>query len=328
MHSDAASTGKVDLFAEWTDQLDDPEKPAPGTREQRAHLCEVFVAESATTTPILESTTHKPAVHHFGDTKFHAVVFKPVATTRFREYFPRALTDDETNVTLTVRCTVKILNSARPDAPKVLYVVPTFGWQGRTRSPGCGKRTRKGGGLRVYLDRPWYSSGDGELLGVVFRENENFTSLDENLQPLVTQWGVDPIWLSQAPTESAAPKRAFHRAESLRKSNARRNSHSRFPSSVTSRNSISSASCGSPTSSWISARRYTPFVRLALVRFQPDSVEHAEISRVVRAEFAQLAADRTASIATNSTPAGAKVNIVVTGPTYEASSLPRTRRGA
>ena len=43
--------------------------------------------------------------------------------------------------------------------------------------------------------------------------------------------------------------------------------------------------------------------------------------RVVRAEFAQLAADRTASIATNSTPAGAKVNIVVTGPTYEASSL-------
>ena len=26
---------------------------------------------------------------------------------------------------------------------------------------------RTGGGLRIYMDRPWYSSGDGELLGVV-----------------------------------------------------------------------------------------------------------------------------------------------------------------
>jgi hypothetical protein len=39
-----------------------------------------------------------------------------------------------------------------------------------------------------------------------------------------------------------------------------------------------------------------PFVRLALCRYQPSSVEDAYISRVVLADYAQLAPDRTASI--------------------------------
>ena len=322
VQSDAASTGKVDLFAEWTDPLDDPEKPAPGTREQRAHLCEVFVAEGATSTAILESTTHKPAVHHFGDTKFHAVFYKPVATTRFREYFPRALTDEASNVTLAgaPSAPVKILNSARPDAPKVLYVVPTFGWQGDPAVPGATKRLRKGGGLRVYLDRPWYSSGDGELLGVVFRENENFTSLNENLKPLVTQWGVDPIWLSQAPTESAARKEHFVAPKASGKATLAELAEPVFVVGYEPEFDLQRKLWFADIELDIGLS-YTPFVRLALVRFQPDSVEQAEISRVVRAEFAQLAADRTASIATNSTPAGAKVKIRVTGPTYQASSL-------
>jgi hypothetical protein len=62
----------------------------------------------------------------------------------------------------------------------VLYVIPTWTWSERTvpglTLPGGPAlrpttfRTRSGGGLRVYLDRPWYSSGADELLGVVLED--------------------------------------------------------------------------------------------------------------------------------------------------------------
>jgi hypothetical protein len=41
---------------------------------------------------------------------------------------------------------------------------------------------------------------------------------------------------------------------------------------------------------------YWPFVRLALVRYQPSSLTGAEISRVTQADFAQLAPDRVATV--------------------------------
>jgi len=45
---------------------------------------------------------------------------------------------------------------------------------------------------------------------------------------------------------------------------------------------------------------YHPFVRLALARYQPHSVKDAELSRIVLAEFIQLAPDRMAWIARDS----------------------------
>jgi hypothetical protein len=41
---------------------------------------------------------------------------------------------------------------------------------------------------------------------------------------------------------------------------------------------------------------YFPFVRLALARYQPQSVPDAHLSRVVLADFAQLVPDRSASL--------------------------------
>ena len=63
---------------------------------------------------------------------------------------------------------ISILNSARPAAPKVLYVIPTFRWERKGDTlEGRIESKRSGGGLRVYLELPWFSSGDGEQLGVV-----------------------------------------------------------------------------------------------------------------------------------------------------------------
>jgi len=54
---------------------------------------------------------------------------------------------------------------------------------------------------------------------------------------------------------------------------------------------------------------YFPFVRLALARYQPISLEHAHLSRVVRADYVQLAPDRAVTI---TRPKGSSRDLAVT----------------
>ena len=70
--------------------------------------------------------------HLFGDTKFRSVDYCLRATTAFREYFPAAVTADAKNITRDgPNVTLMVPNRARPAAPKVLYAVPSFGWDPR-----------------------------------------------------------------------------------------------------------------------------------------------------------------------------------------------------
>ena len=64
-------------------------------------------------------------------------------------------------------------------------------------------------------------------------------------------------------------------------------------------------------------RSYFPFVRLALVRYQPHALPDAKISRVVLADFAQVAPRRTVS----AERAGGKLQITVRGPAPERGSI-------
>ena len=57
--------------------------------------------------------------------------------------------------------------SQRPHAPRVAYAVPTFGWTSSTSAGLSGQFCQDGNGLRVYLEAPGYSSGEGEVLAVV-----------------------------------------------------------------------------------------------------------------------------------------------------------------
>lgn len=316
----AASTGKVDVRGEWEDPVDDLSLPAPTTRRQQTHLCEVTIPEGAAKTDLLDGAKKAKPIHNFGDTKFHLVTYVPTATTRFREYFPDTITKAPENLSVEGPDAgpVKVPSSARPEAPKVLYVVPTFEWV-ETAGAGSVKRTRKGGGLRVYLERPWYSSGDGELLGVVYAVGARFVDLDEELKRCVTRWGSDPTWATAATEETADKKN--------------------FVGWVEKRDGLSLEEVPQPVSvvgfpvEFDPVRRlwfadiemnvgpsYAPFVRLALARFQPDSIPGVELSPVARAEFAQLAPDRRASVATVPTATGGvRINVGVRGLTYEAS---------
>jgi hypothetical protein len=115
-----------------------------------------------------------PKHHEFRDTKYRRIEYWLEATTSFREYLERDLlvgTDDEpTDEHIKVvgpKLVSWVPSSAPPPAPDVLYIVPTFGWVRATDAQGRQSSWRRGGGLRVYLNRSWWVTGYGEMLAVV-----------------------------------------------------------------------------------------------------------------------------------------------------------------
>jgi hypothetical protein len=446
----AKSTGRLDVEASWTEPIDDPATDGPAQRDGQAHVTDLQLEATEDACQIGRDETprigaappvHK-ARHEFGDTKHRSVTYQAIATTRFREYFPAEITDKPSLITSegpTVQLNVP--SSRRPDPPIVLYVVPTWTWDERrilgTSFPGFRGppttlfRTRSGGGLRVYLNRPWYSSGDGELLGVVLEDQPWITwpidvgdglqisavakaqadevaeraiaeglingagrrsaSASERMiqglrrsvavmspsgprstpataaeraavshdlaersarlrvgesrsrfsapevaslagvlakfkfvsgdpQKFVTHWGLDPIWGS-APMDDGP---FIHQ----------------FPLRVAVGTSVSLLEAPShgvtvvghspefdPVRKlWFcdiqvdAGHSYFPFIRLALARYQPDSIEGQQLSPIVMADFAQLVAERRAAI----TRIGSAVAISIRGPggyTQEAANL-------
>jgi hypothetical protein len=194
-----ASTAKIDLLADWEDPVDDPSAPEPATQLQswradeaplhEPHSGWLFTGSGATQRtvgyydqehdiiwfarqgdrwgdiPPSEAGVSGIAapLHHFADTRHHIVRYVAVATSRFREYFAPEANLDYTRSSEPV--TVHVPASARPAPPRVVKVLPTFGWDRQTAT-NLKSSVRFGRGLRVYLERPWYSSGADELLGV------------------------------------------------------------------------------------------------------------------------------------------------------------------
>ena len=195
-----------------------------------------------------------------------------------------------------------VRSSARPAAPAVRDVTPVFTW---TRSVSVGGRlqleaasTRTSNTLRVLLDRPWYTSGDGELLGVVlYPAPTRGVPPGDELHPYVSLWGEDPT----VPTRglpSSSPG-----AEEL-------------PATTTFRSGLSVPGTASRVDVaghevaydaerdlWYCdvvldvAEAYLPFVRLALARFQPNSIDDAQLSSVVLAPTVQLPPRRRTTVA-------------------------------
>ncbi|HEY0320616.1 MAG TPA: hypothetical protein VGC66_06685 [Pyrinomonadaceae bacterium] len=301
-HLSVKSTGRIDLLADWEMWVDDLTDPAPKRVKGAAHVCERKIEDYFPDD--LYTYRMETIRHEFGDTKYRSVQYHLLGTTRFREYFSPEITADPKQITRSgpVR-EIPIRNSARPAAPKVLYIVPSFRWDEESSPPHAPdwenmKKRRTGGGLRVYMDRPWYSSGDEELLGVVLPPSPLTPRLgySDKMKPYVTQIGVDPLWTSETTGLALTPD-GFHKF-------------------TAAQDNLSLEELGGGqkftvvgfTPEYNHERRlwycdiqfapqvyksYYPFVRLALVRFQPNSIADAHLSRVVLADFAQLAPDRS-----------------------------------
>ncbi|MCA1690033.1 MAG: hypothetical protein LC720_06245 [Actinobacteria bacterium] len=268
------------------------------------------------------------ARHEFGDTRHRTVTYRATATTRHREYFPHEVTRDPAAISVDgPAITVDVPSSARPAAPVVRYAVSTTRWE--RPADASQPRRRHGGGVRVYLDRPWYSSGDGELLGVVLADARAYPPtgpVPAPLRPYVTHWGNDPTWESPplaGPPTPSGPATASRSGLSL----------------------AESAGAGAPADALVTvvghpvafdAERglwycdiqiapgptYMPFVRLALARFQPSSLKDCELSRVVTLPFVQLLPDRALTVSGPSAAAPDRVGIRLDGVSYLSSACP------
>ena len=224
--------------------------------------------------------------------------------------------------------TISVLNSARPAAPKPLYVIPSFGWELTTEGAWTVSK-RSGGGLRVYLDRPWFSSGEGELLAAVLwgcapPPGTSITgwAVPDFLKGYVTQWGKDPIWSAAAPPSQAVPLPDHFR-------NAVAVGAELTLDELSNRPFIPFTAVGHQVAYddtrgrrlWYCdiemdmGEAYFPFVRLALARYQPQSVANAHLSRVVLVDFVQLMPDRSASITFDPIDTTA-VQLAIDGLTY------------
>ncbi|HDR8433904.1 TPA: hypothetical protein QC285_003695 [Bacillus cereus] len=269
----------------------------------------------------------KVAAHEFGDTKYRRVTYRVQATSRFREYFvptmePNHLIQEGYGVEL------DILSSAKPNPPRVLFVLPTFNWKQETDANGTIKSVRRSGGVRVYLDRPWWSSGEGELLGVVLMEHSRIEVDDMN--DYFTFWGQDPIWRSPMlqrpkPENFINSKKVFNTVKltELKETFVKVVG---FEVQWDKKRKLWYCDIEMDT-----ADAYYPFIRLSLARFQPNSLVHYEdeinriplrdhrISTVVLADFVQTVPNRSVTV-TREVGVSNIYTVSVSGITYTAST--------
>ena len=362
----AASTAKVDLRADWTDPVDDLTKPTPGTQHLATVVDEVplndlqegilYSNDRPTDQPWRAVGYYDPhhdligfasggtelgnlsagqvvytdalPRHQIGDTRHHLINYTAIATSRYREYFPPKNNDgsDRDFTRTSTAIAVHVPASTRPLAPQIVYVLPTFGWQ-RESSTNLKRSVRIGGGLRIYLDRPWWSSGEGELLGVaLWAGGAVDNEIREIWKPFITQWGQDPIWLSEAlpamPNTWNFPDAAATETNLLLEE--------RFKDGTPRQVNVAghTVAFDSYRKLWYcdltvdtQTTTYAPFVRLALVRYQPYALQEVKLSRVVLADFVQLTPERAATITADPYTPG-QLRVVVSGQAPRRSTSP------
>jgi hypothetical protein len=341
MLSHGWSTSHVDVRAGWDDPVDDPASPRPVMVRGSGDAFRVAIAYAQTSTPLLHQAraaerqvvtspvphtrlwnvddVHRNARHELGDTLHRRVTYTPVGTTRYQEYFPPALIADPRNLqTEGEPLLASVPSSARPVAPRVLYAVPTFAWDPpRDSEPDATVRRRLGSGLRIYLDRPWFSSGRGERLAVVCEEQPA-----DWLTPHVSTWGRDPAWTGEALPRMAVTDVIADAGEAKWFPGSDAGERVVHAHGVALPEAVVPVSVAGVIPQWSEERKlwyadveldtrgaYWPFVSLALARWQPDSIAGCALSPVVRCHFAQVAPDRAASVVRH----GDLVDVVLTG---------------
>ena len=273
------STGRLDVAASWIEFEDVAAEAERGERPVKVlHLHSETIARG-----------DPPAMrirHEFGDTKHRTVRYTLNATTRFREYF-KASEPESLFQVAREQAPVNIVSTARPPAPVVLGVVPAFRW---TRTQGGADRlehTRHAQRLRVELARPWFQTGEGEQLAVILAPDGAAVAATSDL---VTRMGRDPLFGTPA-TPARPPLEWFPNAAAqvviLPELNA---PVTVVPFDVAPGGDrwYADVEFAIPAA----AQSYNPFVRLAVARYQRDSLAGMQVSPVVIADSVPLLPDR------------------------------------
>ena len=342
-----ASTDSISVDCQWQDPFDDLSFPEPQVRPFSA---------TALTTPIQPkedialfsptkdediffpdgtSVRNHQAIHHIGDTLHHKISYRLRATTRFREYFAPEILEpssdanplDDGKSVVSEALTISVPSSAPPAAPMVHSVIPLFCWQ-QAEEPEqpIATRSRRLSGVRIYLQRPWFSSGEGELLGVVVAARGS----DAKLENLVSHWGRDPIWVSA----DLDRRPLFLELDSVLKSTGFDNRQ--FPArpvkepvrlklteGVSNQNLPKVSILGyqpqynRERGLWYVdiavdiKSEFWPFIRFSVVRYQPESLPDCHLSAPVLCDFVQLPPPRDLTVSRTDISG---VRVVLSGP--------------
>ena len=241
---DRPTTVRVDFNLAWSDQVDDLSQSGPQWRSKNAivsldHIPAALsqLLDSARQTPnsratpdqaednslvllagvrtALKRTTNedlrgKKLSVAFGDTRARIVDVTAVAQSRFADEFePQSVPFFSSPGELRqLICP----SSASPAIPSIDYVMPQYHWL--EDKAGHQAHERIGGCFRVWLNRPWFSSGVEERLAVVcwpgamfdktftkqvlYRAFAEICGVNNDpppfLESFVTRWGLDPLW--------------------------------------------------------------------------------------------------------------------------------------
>jgi hypothetical protein len=301
------STGRLEIIAHWEEPFDDLNKRDYDPKPVQ-HSASVFIKHLSTEESEVTQQTTKdspfvlpaPLRHDFGDTRYREVAYGIEASSRFKEYYPptgddagrfAVATPDEKEKSLTVR------SRARPSLCVVNRVGPAFRW---STPPGEGKRDfirERQCYARVWIERPWFSSGAGERLGVVLLQSgPQAAGVDpETVGRFISQWGADPLWSSPQINRPLSPNDFAgyaHKAVGLKLGEV----------DLVVDVVAYDVQYSPERHMWYADiqvnpnNSYFPFVRLALARYQYHSIPGVELSGVVLADPVQIFPARKAKV--------------------------------
>ncbi len=211
----------------------------------------------------------------------------PDGTSLRIEYIPLPVSRLSSEAATGGTIVVDVPSASPPASPVVRAIVPAFA---RTITETATSITvdHDGRVLRALIERPWYSSGSGELLGVA-------TDLASVATPSLTRWGRDPIWSGSGPTVRPANTSFPRAAESMATADGRfhvAGHEVTFDAErkVWTADVLIDANFG-----------YRPWVQLSLCRLQPLAVDLAHVSDPVQCEPVRLGASRTLTVVKGAT---------------------------
>jgi hypothetical protein len=213
------STERLQLRASWAETVDDLATEGPtvlthtdvvvnsavGPRERSGVLGLVDFQPPAAGVDLAEGSLGlHAAIHKFPDTHHRVISYTPSGATRYRELFDSSDVPADDDPTLGGEpVTLDIPSSSRPAGVDVLDTVPLLRWE-RMVEPAqpFAIRSVRRSGVRIWVSRPWFSSGDGELLGVLTfnpyepdPQNPGHSRLKsvQVRDNATSLWGKDPI---------------------------------------------------------------------------------------------------------------------------------------
>jgi hypothetical protein len=163
----------------------------------------------------------------------------------------------------------------------VAYVLPTFGRTTERKPGGTRTSSQQGFGLRVYMERGWFSSGEGEQLAVILAGDGNTAA--------VSEWGTDPTIETADLPGPLGPDQVVSGDTRIDDWPLTDGRVVLVPHEVTF-----GEVQGLPFADIEFASQATalPLVRLALARYQRHAIEGCHLSPIVHADFVPLAPDR------------------------------------